>query len=65
MIMEKEYLNCKIGLTPQCPHFDDPLMRKLLVPPIINNSIPKFNINDLIAVNSLCNDCGSFIPKDK
>ena len=63
--MDKEYLNCRIGLTPQCPNYDDPLMRNLIVPPKTGTDVPTFNADDLMAVNALCKDCDSFAPRDK
>ncbi len=60
--MKKEYINCKNGLTPQCPNYDNPIMRKFLAKPGTSAGVDYFNAGDIDAANSLCRDCDAFIP---
>ncbi len=60
--MDKEFVNCKNGLTTYCPHYNGPAMNKLLMQTLENNPVDYFAEEDLKQANSLCNECKSFVP---
>jgi len=58
-LVEREYLNCEISLTPQCPNINHESMQKLLIPPDKNNNI--LNDTHIKEANFLCKNCDSFV----
>lgn len=61
--MKQEYLNCKLGLTPQCPNLTEPAMRKMLVPTMdAGKPVATFDDTDIEAANRLCAKCNVFTP---
>jgi hypothetical protein len=64
--MEKEYLNCKYGLTPECPQFNNPTMQKLLAKPKNANPFKYFKHNEIdITILLCCKECAFFLPRFK
>ena len=58
--MEKEYLNCEISLTPQCPQKNHKFMQKLLIQPDIED-IDMLDNTHIKGANSLCKNCEFFV----
>ena len=59
--MEKEYLNCKLALSPQCPHWGCQEMDNLLAQKQKQMGLKMISISDINAANKLCEDCEAFI----
>jgi hypothetical protein len=58
--MEKEYLNCEISLTPQCPKKNHKFMQNLLIQPN-KKDIVILDDTHIKDANSLCENCDSFV----
>ncbi len=65
MPTKKEYLNCKIGLTPQCPSISNPIMQNLMMPPKSSHDANYFSSPDLDRANALCSKCDFFTSNNK
>ena len=62
--MGKGYLDCKNGLTSQCPQIDNSIMQILIGQPTgLIRSTEHFTARDLEKIDLLCNECDSFIPR--
>ena len=63
--MKKEYINCKLAMTPNCPHRNHQFMLDLFVSPVSPEKPIKQLTDEIInKANSLCAKCGEFTPKD-
>ena len=58
--MEKEYLNCEISLTPQCPKKNHKFMQKLLIQPN-KKDIDILDDTHIKDANYLCENCDFFV----
>ena len=61
--MKKEYLDCKLALTAQCPNRRTPEMNKLLAKPIERGQNNLLTQDSMDAANALCQTCDAFVKK--
>ena len=58
--MDKEYLNCEISLTPQCPQINHIFMQKLLMQ-ANHTDIDILDDTHIKDANALCENCDFFV----
>ncbi len=57
--MENNYLDCQLGLTPQCPQINNPIMQKFFA----GSPTDYFTTEDMQEADNLCATCSSFTPR--